>query len=514
MASRVVIAGIKHPKWTSYPRFLRHYSSQCGKEGLVLGAYVNDTEDDIVLTSAAKKFNELSKGKFLEDLKTAGPVLKKGKARVFYNLQPEFPVVAAVGLGKKDASYNELEELDEQKEAIRVAAAVGCQSLQAVDVTTIAVEELGNAEAAAEGAALGIWKYQGFKNKQKVKPLPQLTLHGNEKSSWQKGLMLAEAQNLARRLMDTPANYMTPTIFAEEATNVLRPLGVEVVARNKAWIEELKMCSFLSVAKGSCESPVFLEITYSGGKQDEKPIVLVGKGVTFDSGGISIKSAAAMDEMRADMGGAACVVSTIHAVAAQKLPVNVKGLIPLCENMPSGSANKPGDVVTAMNGKTILVDNTDAEGRLILADALCYSAQFCGKFVLDIATLTGAIRVALGQSATGVFSNSNVLWKQLQKAGADTGDRVWRMPLWQHFTNQVADYPSADLNNVGKAKVGGSCTAAAFLKEFVPKGDWLHLDIAGVMGPAPSEDMPYLVKGMTGRPTRTLAKFIELQIKH
>lgn len=167
-----------------------------------------------------------------------------------------------------------------------------------------------------------------------------------------------------------------------------------------------------------------------------------------------------------------------------------------------------GDVVVAKNGKTICVDNTDAEGRLILADALCYAAKFHPKFILDIATLTGAMRIALGNSATGVFSNSHKLYEILQAAGASTGDRVWRMPLWKHYTKQVTEYAAFDVNNVGKGKGGGSCTAAAFLKEFVPaKTNWLHLDIAGVMGP--NDDSPYLSKGMTGRPTRTLIEFIE-----
>ncbi|VEN48523.1 unnamed protein product [Callosobruchus maculatus] len=250
------------------------------------------------------------------------------------------------------------------------------------------------------------------------------------------------------------------------------------------------MFSFLSVAQGSAEPPKFLEITYNKGGS-ESPFVLVGKGVTFDTGGISIKPADSMDEMRADMAGAATVLSTVFGLAKLNLEANVKVLIPLTENMPSGTAVKPGDVVRARNGKSISVDNTDAEGRLILADALCYSADLKPKWVLDVATLTGAMRVALGSGCTGVFSNSYDLYNTLQSAGSKTGDRVWRMPLWKHYTKQICEHPSCDMSNLGKKGGAGACTAAAFLREFVPeKTDWMHLDIAGVMGP--SDPTPYL----------------------
>lgn len=328
---------------------------------------------------------------------------------------------------------------------------------------------------------------------------------------FQRGSIKGEAQNLARRLADTPSNLLTPSIFADEAASILTPLGVDVKVYDKKWAEDQKMFSFLSVAKGSIEPPKFLEITYKN--SDSKPYVLVGKGVTFDAGGISLKPAANMDHMRADMGGAAAVFGAIQGIARLGVQANIKVLIPLVENMPSGSATKPGDVVMARNGKSICVDNTDAEGRLILADALCYSADFCPEWVLDIATLTGAMVVCLGNAATGVFTNSNKLYQVLEKAGSETGDRVWRFPLWKHYTKQISENNAYDLNNIGKGKGGGSCTAAAFLKEFVPeKTNWLHLDIASVMGP--DHSVPYLSKGMTGRPTRTLIEFVESQVNN
>uniref|UniRef100_A0A1B6BYN6 Cytosol aminopeptidase n=1 Tax=Clastoptera arizonana TaxID=38151 RepID=A0A1B6BYN6_9HEMI len=485
-------------------------SFDSGKKGLVLGAYNDGAKGEtITFTEAAQEFDDNVCGMLTKHLQVSG--LKKGKSRVFYNLTPEYEAIAVVGLGKREQGYNELEEIEESRESVRIAAAAGCRKLQDIDVREIYVEHLGDPEAAAEGAILGPWVYQENKMKEKQKQIPKIEpyKHNAEmKRNWDTGVLKAEAQNISRRLSDTPANQMTPTVFAKNAEELLKPLGVKVYAHDRAWAESKKMYSYLSVTNGSAEPPVFLEMCYNGGAESD-PVVLVGKGITFDSGGISIKPSAEMDQMRADMSGAACVLATLYAVANLKLPINVVCLTPLCENMPGGRATKPGDVVTAMNGKTIKIDNTDAEGRLVLADALCYAATFKPKFTLDIATLTGAMMVAIGQSATGVFSNSTPLWELLHKAGEQTGDRVWRFPLWDHFSKRVADYPSVDVNNVGKGgRWGGACTAAAFLWEFAPKGDWLHMDMAGVMGP--DNDMPYLQKGMTGRPTRTLIQFLTL----
>ncbi|KAK0085323.1 hypothetical protein PV325_005433 [Microctonus aethiopoides] len=446
------------------------------------------------------------------DVEIAGPKIKKSKTRIFWGLDDgEHACVAVVGLGKRNLGVNLLEEIDENRENIRSAVAAGCNALDAVDIKDIDVEPMGDAEAAAEGSILSTWIFQEFKNKSKQKILPNVNLYGTEGvKDWQLGKIKADAQNWARRLADSPANLMTPTIFSQTVSSVLSALGIQVIIHDKAWAEEKKMGSFLSVSRGSIEPPKFLEIHYKGGSPSDAPIAFVGKGVTFDAGGISLKSAGSMDEMRADMGGAACVVAAIKAAAELKLKVNIVGLIPLTENLPSGSATKPGDIVTAMNGKTIIVDNTDAEGRLILADALCYAAEFNPKFTLDIATLTGAIAIALGGAATGVFSSSSELWETLRAAGTITGDRVWRMPLWQAYNNRMTKpFKSADLNNMPKAKGAGSCVAAGFLREFAsPDAPWLHLDIAGVMGPN-VDDVSYLQPGMAGRPVRTLIQFLQ-----
>ncbi|XP_035516783.1 cytosol aminopeptidase [Morone saxatilis] len=479
------------------------------REGLVLGVFEKEGEEgSLHLTEAAAGFDQSLSGKLSELLKISGPALKKGKSRVFYGIHKDFPCVAVVGLGKSSAGVCGMENWDVSKESIRQAVSAGCRLLQDLEVNHVQVDACGDAQSAAEGATLGLFQYDQLKSKKKTKVTTQL--HGSADSAgWEKGLMYAEGQNLARLLMEAPANHITPTAFANTIEEKLAAHAerVTINKRSQAWIEEQQMGAFLSVSKGSEEPPVFLELHYNGSPDStQAPLLLVGKGITFDSGGISLKPSPSMDAMRADMGGAATVCASIVTAAALKLPINIIGLAPLCENMPSGKATKPGDVVTAKNGKTIQVDNTDAEGRLILADALCYGHTFNPRAIVNVATLTGAMDVALGSAATGVFTNSDWLYEQLHKASVVTGDRVWRMPLFQHYTRQVTDSQLADLNNIGKySRSGGACTAAAFLREFVTAPHWAHLDIAGVM--SNKDEVPYLRRGMSGRPTRTLVEF-------
>ncbi|XP_036827825.1 cytosol aminopeptidase [Oncorhynchus mykiss] len=479
------------------------------RKGLVLGVYESEREDDSLhLTESAAGVDRVLSGKLTELLKISGPGLKKGKSRIFYGLHEDFPCIAVVGLGRNSLGVCGTEYWDTCKENIRAAIAGGCRVLQNHVLTHIEVDGCNDSQSAAEGAVLGLFTYDDLKTKKKTRVTTQL--HGSGcVSGWEKGVLYGEGQNLARYLMEAPANHVTPSVFADTITNRLAPYAdhVTVHKRSQEWIEEQQMGAFLSVSKGSEEPPVFLELHYNGCPDNAQcPLLLVGKGITFDSGGISLKPPSGMDAMRADMGGAATVCSAIVTAAALNLPINIIGLAPLCENMPSGKANKPGDVVTAKNGKTIQVDNTDAEGRLILADALCYAHSFNPRAIVNAATLTGAMDVALGSAATGVFTNSDWLWEQLHKASVVTGDRVWRMPLFQHYTRQVTDCQLADLNNVGKySRSGGACTAAAFLREFVTAPHWAHLDIAGVM--TNKDEVPYLKKGMSGRPTRTLVEF-------
>ncbi|XP_007955552.2 cytosol aminopeptidase [Orycteropus afer afer] len=341
-----------------------------------------------------------------DHLGISGPPLKAGKTRTFHGLHEDFPSVVVVGLGKKTAAVNDQENWHEGKENIRTAVAAGCRQVQELEFSSVEVDPCGDAQAAAEGAVLGLYEYDDLKQKKKVMVSAQL--HGSgDQEAWGKGVLFASGQNLARHLMETPANEMTPTRFAEIIEKNLRGASsnTEVYIRPRSWIEEQEMGSFLSVAKGSEEPPVFLEIHYKGSPNaSEPPLVFVGKGITFDSGGISIKAAANMDLMRADMGGAATICSAIVSAAKLSLPINVVGLAPLCENMPSGKANKPGDVVRAKNGKTIQVDNTDAEGRLILADALCYAHTFNPKLIINAATLTGVFAEMSYDTAASIIN--------------------------------------------------------------------------------------------------------------
>uniref|UniRef100_A0ABK0L9A2 Cytosol aminopeptidase n=1 Tax=Rattus norvegicus TaxID=10116 RepID=A0ABK0L9A2_RAT len=459
-------------------------------KGLVLGIYSKDKDDDVPqFTSAGENFNKLVSGRLREMLNISGPPLKAGKTRTFYGLHQDFPSVVVVGLGKRSAGVDDQENWHEGKENIRAAVAAGCRQVQDLELPSVEVDPCGDAQAAAEGAVLGLYEYDDLKQKKKV--AVSAKLHGSgDLEAWEKGVLFASGQNLARQLMESPANEMTPTRFAEVIEKNLKSASskTEVHIRTKSWIEEQEMGSFLSVAKGSEEPPVFLEIHYTGSPNaTEAPLVFVGKGITFDSGGISIKASANMDLMRADMGGAATICSAIVSAAKLNLPINIIGLAPLCENMPSGKANKPGDVVRARNGKTIQV----CEGTTKQPHELC---------------LTGAMDVALGSGATGVFTNSSWLWNKLFEASVETGDRVWRMPLFEHYTRQVIDCQLADVNNLGKYRSAGACTAAAFLREFVTHTKWAHLDIAGVM--TNKDEIPYLRKGMSGRPTRTLIEFL------
>ena len=291
---------------------------------------------------------------------------------------------------------------------------------------------------------------------------------------------LAEGVALARDLVNEPANVLDPVEFAKRAQG-LSKVGVEVEVLDVSAMEELKMGALLGVGQGSVKPPRVVVMQWHGAKAKRaKPVCFIGKGVTFDTGGISIKPAAGMEDMKGDMGGAACVTGLMYALAARKAPVNAVGVIGLVENMPSGSAQRPGDIVTSMSGQTIEVLNTDAEGRLVLADVLWYAQErFKPKLVIDLATLTGAIMVSLGKEYAGMFSNDDKLAADLAAAGEATGDKVWRMPLAKAY-DKLIDSKNADMKNIG-GRYGGAITAAQFLQRFITKGTpWAHLDVAGV----------------------------------
>jgi leucyl aminopeptidase len=314
------------------------------------------------------------------------------------------------------------------------------------------------------------------------------------------GLAIAAGVTLARNLGNLPGNVCTPSYLAETAGQIAAQHGIDCQILERADMEALGMHSLLSVAKGSHQPPKLIVLQYKGGEHDEKPLLLVGKGITFDSGGISLKPGLEMDEMKFDMCGAASVLGTLKAVAQMRLPLNLTVLVPTAENMPGGAASKPGDIVTSMSGQTIEILNTDAEGRLILCDALTYAERFKPKTVIDVATLTGACVIALGHVATGLFANDDGLARELIDAGDEAQDRAWHMPLWDDY-QELLKSNFADMANIG-GRAGGSISAACFLSRFTKKFAWAHLDIAGTAWKSGSE------KGATGRPVPLLAHYL------
>ncbi|OJT15649.1 Cytosol aminopeptidase [Trametes pubescens] len=447
-----------------------------------------------------------------------------GTTHLFYGAPKEGTVTALASLGDKFPQ----KKGDVRREAVRKAVASAVKKVrdlgEGVQGSKVVVDASADPHAAAVAAHLAAYNFT-LKTKPTSPFDPRLTAPAPGKlnltplspeKAWETGVIYAKAQNLARTLMELPANIMTPTAFTERIKAEFAGVpNTEIVVRDTAWAAEKGMNTFLSVTKGTSEPAKFLEIHYKGAAADAKPLVFVGKGITFDSGGISIKPSANMSLMRGDMGGAATVCASALAIAQLQVPINLVVLTPLTENMPGPAANKPGDIVYAMNGKSVEIDNTDAEGRLVLSDAIYYgSTEFKPKTLIDVATLTGSMDYGLGEVYSGVFTNSDSLWDELHAAGLREHDRFWRMPLDEEYGPQIYGH-NADLVNTGGWRAG-CCTAALFLKSFVegvepadgadePAIRWAHLDIAGSM--EASRGTAYQEKGMTGRPTRALIEF-------
>ncbi len=355
-----------------------------------------------------------------------------------------------------------------------------------------------------------LYRFKEFKsnNSEPKKSLRKITLMVSGRKELRqnepaltRGIALAAGVKLTRDLANRPANACTPTHLAEQAVELGKThTSVKVTVLEEEEMRDLGMNSLLSVSQGSVQPAKLVVFNYQGAGDDSKPVVLVGKGVTFDTGGISIKPAPAMDEMKFDMCGAASVFGAVAAVAGMELPINLIGLTPAVENMPSGTATKPGDIFTSMSGQTVEVLNTDAEGRLILCDALTYSEQFEPASVIDIATLTGACIVALGKHASGLLSNHDPLAAELLEAGEIAGDRAWQLPLWEEYEKQL-DSPFADMANIG-GREAGTITAACFLSKFAKKFHWAHLDIAGTAWVSGKN------KCATGRPVPLLVQYL------
>lgn len=492
----------KHVNPRVHPHGLRSIT------GLVLtGKYNSDDKKTLEVSACAKEFDRISSSK----LSNSVAVSKIKGSRTFYGLHENYAAVAVAVLSESGNLDYDNASRNMNTESLRSAIGAAVQALMADEqVDKIEIDNSVCAKTAAEASHLAIHRFDHLKTKKRLPPIlsPCSLSSTNESTEWDEGSVMGKCQNFSRFLMEMPANHMTPTKFVETVKEKVESEGlsdiISVIVRDREWISEQKMGSFLSVSAGSAEPPFLLELHYRNSESD--PICLVGKGVTFDTGGISIKPSKGMDAMRADMGGAACVAGATIGAAQLNLPINLITLIPLCENMPSGSSTKPGDVVTAMNGITIQVDNTDAEGRLILADSLCYADTFKPAHVIDMATLTGAMAVALGGECVGTYSTCNTLWNALERGGYNSGDRLWRMPLFKEYADSLKS-ATADVNNISSGPYGGSITAAKFLQKFVKCKSWAHLDIAGVMDS--TDSMSYLSKGMSGRPTRSVIEALK-----
>ncbi|MCH7987293.1 MAG: leucyl aminopeptidase [Acidobacteria bacterium] len=372
------------------------------------------------------------------------------------------------------------------------------------------------AQAVVEGVLLANFDPASYRtNGKKEKPVADLQLVGfdakNEKevaAAVQRGQVIAEAQNFARELANEPSNRLTPRLFAERATAMARDAGLELDVLDEARLRELKMGALLSVAQGSAEPPRLVVLTYTPPtwKQGQPVLGLVGKGITFDTGGISIKPSDGMEKMKYDMAGGATMAGAMRALAVLKPAHKIIALIPLAENMPGSRAQKPGDVQIAMSGKSIEVINTDAEGRLVLADALTYARQLGATHLIDAATLTGAVVVALGYVNVGTFGNNQKFLDAFLASGRAVGEKFWVLPVDDDYRDNIKS-AIADIQNVGKGRGGGATNAAIFLKEFVDDTPWIHLDIAGTAWL--EEAKPGMAKGPSGVAVRTLIHFAE-----
>lgn len=419
--------------------------------------------------------------------------------------------VLLVGLGK-EREFHEKQYRDAVRAAVKTLDETGATeaALYLTEQDVRRHDQAWRVEQAVLVAMEAQYRFDRMKSKQQDeprRPLRKLILAVSRRGALAqgeaaaaRGVAIASGMALAKDLGNLPGNVCTPSYLADQARGLAEEHGLAVQVLERADMERLNMGSLLSVAKGSDEPPKFIILEYKGGGKEDKPVVLVGKGITFDSGGISLKPGADMDEMKYDMSGAASVLGAIKAAAMLRLPLNVVGLIPSCENLPSGRANKPGDVVTSMSGQTIEILNTDAEGRLILCDAMTYAERFEPAAVVDIATLTGACVIALGHVATGLLANDDGLARELLHAGETAYDRCWQLPLWDDYQEQLKSN-FADMANIG-GRPAGTITAACFLSRFAKRYDWAHLDIAGTAWKSGKE------KGSTGRPVPLLVHFL------
>ncbi len=479
---------------------IKTLSPETAKTGcVVLGVY---SENE--LTAPARRVDQKSRGALgaaLADLsgKAGSTLLLRGLPHVAAER------VLLVGLGAKK-EFGEAAYRDAIRAAANALRELGGKdaALFLVDLKVKSRSLSWNLRQAVLGVREAFYRFDELKQKKTPAPsLERVTLPLPPAAQLSQALAEAKATadgaDLTRTLGNLPSNICTPGYLAEQAKKLAREFKLQVEVLERKDMEKLGMGAFLAVTSASHEPPKLIVLRYNGAGKSKAPLALVGKGITFDTGGISLKPAGEMDEMKFDMSGAGSVLGTIRALAGMKAPVNVVGVIPACENMPGGHAVKPGDVVTTLSGQTVEILNTDAEGRLILCDALTYAERYKPELVIDIATLTGACVIALGHIATGLFSNDQRLADEVRAAAEDAWDRVWQMPLWEEYQEQLRSN-FADFANIG-GRPGGSITAASFLARFTRKVRWAHLDIAGTAWKSGRE------KGSTGRPVPLLVRF-------
>jgi leucyl aminopeptidase len=462
------------------------------------------------LSAAAASLDRAAKGHLAGILRRGDMTGKAGTTLLLRNV----PGVAAervmlVGLGRAP-EFREKQYREAVAAAIRALATTGTQEAT-LHLTELPVGRRDAAWKVAHAVTVARECSYRFTRMKSKSDAPEPALHRlnlmvdraaarRAAAGLEQGLAVAHGMSLARDLGNLPPNVCTPSYLAGEARALAKRYRMKVTVLERADMEKLGMHTLLSVAQGSAEPPMFITLEHRGGPPSRKPVVIVGKGITFDTGGISLKPAAEMDEMKFDMCGAAAVLGTMKAVGEMKLPVNVVGVIPTTENMPGGRATRPGDIVKSLSGQTVEILNTDAEGRLILCDALTYVERYQPAAVIDIATLTGACVIALGHVASGLFANDDTLAREVAAAGNAAYDRVWHLPLWDDYQEQLKSN-FADFANIG-GRPAGAVTAACFLARFTKKFKWAHLDIAGTAWKSGRE------KGATGRPVPLLTQFL------
>ena len=463
------------------------------------------------LTEPAQALDAASGG-YLSNVLGHGDLEGRAGATLLLHKVPKVPAerVLLVSLGK-EKDFHEAPYRAALAGSVKALRATGAADalLCLVDLPLKRHDAAWKAEQAVLAVCDGLYRFDRMKSKPtgKKSPLARVALHvANRRdvsevdAAIRRGQAIAEGVSLAKDLGNLPGNVCTPTYLGEQAEALARECGFKVQVLGRNQIEKLGMGAFLAVAQGSREPPRFIVMERMAGRKNDRPVALVGKGITFDTGGISIKPSAEMDEMKFDMCGAASVFGTMKAISRMDLPLNVVGVVPTTENMPGGNAIKPGDIVKTMSGQTVEILNTDAEGRLILCDALTYVEKYKPAAVVDIATLTGAMVIALGHVATGLFANSDPLARELVQAGEGGWDRAWHLPMWDDYQEQLKSN-FADFPNIG-SRAGGSITAACFLSRFTKSYPWAHLDIAGTAWKSGAE------KGATGRPVALLTHFL------